>query len=373
MRTWSASWVCVLALAGMAPAGDLAKRFEAIAEEHQSKEDELQARFAKAPTPAEKRRVEAELEKLEVATADRFFALAEKHPEDADAYPALQYLVVSESVHAAKALDLLARHQVESRRVGGLCLALAQGDEVSDKAETLIRAVADKNPHDEAKGPATYALARLLKTRADAKDVAPAERERLRTEAGKAAETAVEKFAKVKVVGEGDRSRTVGDMARPLLFEIRNLGIGATVPDVVGEDTDGKALKLSDYRGKVVLLDFWASWCGACMKMVPHERALVRRMEGRPFALVGVNGDEDAEDAKEATRKAGITWRSLKNRRGNGLPDLAEQWNLEGWPTLYLIDRQGVIRHKWTGSPGDAALDAAVERLVKEAEQGGGR
>jgi thiol-disulfide isomerase/thioredoxin len=54
------------------------------------------------------------------------------------------------------------------------------------------------------------------------------------------------------------------------------------VPDLAGEDLDGVAFKLSDYRGKVVLLDFWAHWCGHCMEVVPHERSMVERLAGKP-------------------------------------------------------------------------------------------
>ena len=102
--------------------------------------------------------------------------------------------------------------------------------------------------------------------------------------------------------------------------------------------------------------------------MYPHERSLVKKMESKPFALVGVNSDPDREALKEVLNKEEITWRSFWNgKEGTGGP-ISTKWNVSGWPTLYVLDHKGIIRHKWLGSPGDKVMDEAIERLVKEAE-----
>jgi hypothetical protein len=101
--------------------------------------------------------------------------------------------------------------------------------------------------------------------------------------------------------------------------------------------------------------------------MLPHERSLVKRMENKPFALIGVNGDQDAELLKKQNEVHKVTWRSFKDKQ-EGKPAISEEWNLFGWPTLYLIDHKGIIRQKWIGSPGDKIIDASVDELVKEAE-----
>src|SRR5437868_9251071 len=102
--------------------------------------------------------------------------------------------------------------------------------------------------------------------------------------------------------------------------------------------------------------------------MYPHERSLVKRLENRPFALIGVNSDRDRDELKKVLEEEKITWRSFWNGGSTGGP-ISTKWNVHGWPTLYLIDAKGVIRHKFMGSPGDEALDKHIDALLKEAEK----
>jgi thiol-disulfide isomerase/thioredoxin len=80
-------------------------------------------------------------------------------------------------------------------------------------------------------------------------------------------------------------------LAQTQLNELRFRAVGRPVPDITGNDLDGRPLKLRDYRGRVVLVNFWATWCFPCMKLIPHERELVARFQGEPFEIVGVNCD----------------------------------------------------------------------------------
>lgn len=103
--------------------------------------------------------------------------------------------------------------------------------------------------------------------------------------------------------------------------------------------------------------------------MYPHERSLVKKLADKPFALIGVNSDRDLDKLKKRMEEEQITWRSFWNGKdGTGGP-ISRDWNVRGWPTLYIIDHKGVIRHKYLGSPGDKVLDEAIEKLVREAEQ----
>lgn len=99
--------------------------------------------------------------------------------------------------------------------------------------------------------------------------------------------------------------------------------------------------------------------------MLPHEKALVQRMQGRPFALIGVNNDGPADEVRPRFEEEGITWRNAIEPEEN---TLAARWNVSGYPNLFLIDADGVIRHHWIGSPGDEVLDREIEALVAEAE-----
>jgi hypothetical protein len=102
--------------------------------------------------------------------------------------------------------------------------------------------------------------------------------------------------------------------------------------------------------------------------MYPHERSLVKDMEGKPFALLGINSDTDKEKLKKAMEEEHITWRSWWNGPEGTDGPISTKWNVSGWPTLYILDHKGVIRHKYLGSPGDKVLDQTISKLIKEAE-----
>jgi hypothetical protein len=99
--------------------------------------------------------------------------------------------------------------------------------------------------------------------------------------------------------------------------------------------------------------------------MIPHERSLVKRLEGKPFVILGVNGDGDLADLQKRLKESQVTWRSFKHKQGN--KNIAADWIVTAWPTLVLIDHRGTIRKRWEGSPGAEELDAAIDKLVAEA------
>ena len=105
--------------------------------------------------------------------------------------------------------------------------------------------------------------------------------------------------------------------------------------------------------------------------MFPHERSLVKKLENKPFALIGVNSDRDLKALKPVLEEEKITWRSFwDGPEGTGGP-ISKEWNVQGWPTLYIIDHKGVIRHKYLGAPAGEVLDNAIEKLVEVAEKEG--
>ncbi|HTF89912.1 MAG TPA: thioredoxin-like domain-containing protein [Planctomycetota bacterium] len=102
--------------------------------------------------------------------------------------------------------------------------------------------------------------------------------------------------------------------------------------------------------------------------MLPHEKTLVKRLANEPFALIGMNTDSDkVEELTKRFKDDGLNWRHAML----GAPNKAEipaKWNVRGYPTLYLLDAQGVIRNYWLGSPGDEVIDKEVDALVAEAK-----
>jgi len=101
--------------------------------------------------------------------------------------------------------------------------------------------------------------------------------------------------------------------------------------------------------------------------MFPHERSLVKRLENKPFALIGVNSDKSREESKKKNVDQKITWRSFWNGEKGTSGPISAAWEVRGWPTLYLIDHNGVIRRKFLGNPGDEVLDRMIDELVKKA------
>src|SRR5262245_33913740 len=148
---------------------------------------------------------------------------------------------------------------------------------------------------------------------------------------------------------------------------LSKLLIGKVAPDIVAEDTEGKQLKLSDYRGKVVLLVFWGHWCPPCRAMLPHLRALVKRLESEPFALIGVNSDKDKEFIKQQNQVQQISWRSFSNSHEGTNGPISKLFGIRAWPTLYLIDQEGGIQQRWIGSPPAAVLDREIDALIAKA------
>ena len=97
--------------------------------------------------------------------------------------------------------------------------------------------------------------------------------------------------------------------------------------------------------------------------MYPHERSLVKKLAGQPFALIGVNSDRDREDLKNTLKEKDLTWRSFFDGGGTGGP-IATRWRVSGWPTIYVIDAKGIIRAKDVRGKD---LDRWINELVAEA------
>src|SRR4029077_1069369 len=131
-------------------------------------------------------------------------------------------------------------------------------------------------------------------------------------------------------------------------------------PPAASKDLKGENVSLTDYLGKVVVLDIWATWCGPCKAMIPHEREMAARFKDKPFALVSVSVDEEKKELQEFLEKEPMPWAHWWE--GAEAP-LVKQWNVRFFPTIYVIDAKGVIRHK---NLRGEELEKAIEKLLAE-------
>ncbi len=137
--------------------------------------------------------------------------------------------------------------------------------------------------------------------------------------------------------------------------------VGTAAPEIDGEDFDGQRVKLSDQRGKVVVVVFWFSRCPPCKALIPHERELAERYRDKPFAMLGVYGDVDYEDARKIIAAQHVTWPIVKS--GDGPGAITRRYGVERFPSVFVIDANGIVRH---ASVGGLGLDGAVATLLAE-------
>jgi thiol-disulfide isomerase/thioredoxin len=118
--------------------------------------------------------------------------------------------------------------------------------------------------------------------------------------------------------------------------------VGQPAYEIVLPDITGKTQKLSDHKGKVVLIDFWASWCGPCRKANPSLALLYSKYKSKGFEIFGVSIDDEKNAWKKAIKNDNISWKQVIARGGWDSP-VALQWKLEQIPASFLLDREGKV------------------------------
>jgi thiol-disulfide isomerase/thioredoxin len=125
---------------------------------------------------------------------------------------------------------------------------------------------------------------------------------------------------------------------------------------------DGTEVDAAKLRGKVVLLDFWASWCGPCMGEAPHVAATYQKLHGKGLEIIGVSLDQDKAAMEAALKSAGMTWPQHYDGKG-WQTDVAQRFGVQSIPSTWLFDKQGKLREH--GLRGEE-LEARIENLLKE-------
>ncbi len=284
-----------------------------------------------------------------VRFTDRLLALALEQPADRAGLGAAVW-IVSQTLHhndfgswgakVKQAMDQLVEYHADSIDVGRLCRSLE--DHVSPNRLPFLESLLAHTTNRQVRALATYSLGAYLAVEADTiesirnggarmtyiggggrLDVNDAEAAVISRERGayfdslKKKNPAAERARAIRLLtdviehyedvrdtrvsrrnpGRCDptRARSLAAAAAAALHDARDLREGKVAPEIDGIDITGAPIKLSNYRGKVVLLVFWSSWCGPCLSQVPQEIALVKKMERRPFTILGVNADAMAK------------------------------------------------------------------------------
>jgi|GEM_PF-2293160 len=243
-----------------------------------------------------------------------------------------------------KAAEVILKNHTRDASLLGLCKELERLRHRCSKP--LLEALPKENPSVDIRGTACFFLATLLKDEAKY-----GENKKATAEAERLFERCITEFSQVK-----QRGFTLDRLVKPELNELRRLTVGQPAPDIEGTDLEGRPMKLSDYRGKVVVIVFW--WPGSYYLL--DFSKVVERMAGKPFALLGVYGDDDLARAKTDIENHQITWPSFWDKRHG---PIAEAWNVRSWPSVWIFDRKGVIRHRGLLGP---ELNEAVDALLRE-------
>jgi RNA polymerase sigma factor (sigma-70 family) len=243
-----------------------------------------------------------------------------------------------------QAADVILREHTWNTNLVYLCTELGRVRHRCSRK--LLEAFLKSNPSADVRGTACFTLATLLKDEAKY-----GENKKATAEATKLFERVIFEFGQVK-----QRGFDLKDLAKPELDELRRLTLGHVAPEIEGEDLDGHPMKLSRYRGKVVVLAFW--WPDYIE--APDHRKLVERMVGKPFAFIGVYCDDDLARGKAEVEKYGITWPSFRDKRDG---PITRNWNVRSWPNVWVLDRRGVIRYRDVRG---RDLDEAVDKLLRE-------
>jgi peroxiredoxin len=159
---------------------------------------------------------------------------------------------------------------------------------------------------------------------------------------------------------------TTGIILLSLFFFIANCkkreyqaNIGSRAPDFTLTDLDGKKVSLSDYKGTVIIIDFWATWCPPCKDSIPFLEGLHQRYREKGLVILGISFDGDTDTVRNFRKKITMTYPVLM-----GDDRLKNDYGLIGIPEMFILDRNGILKHHHLGF--DDSLPAQIEKEVME-------
>lgn len=250
-------------------------------------------------------------------------------------------------------ISMAEKHHKDSPLLGEFCIALPLAGE-ADPARAIrvkllqektrfIKAVMNSAARKSVKGQAALALSGVLARRGDEAGVNSQRLQLIRK--------AIIDAADAKV---GDT--TVAELAREEIYRISKLSKGALAPELVGTNSGGVPMKLSDYKGKIVVLTFWSSWEQA-ESVIGFSKKLQKTYAGKPVEVIGVNRDSLAN-----LRKLVVAGQSVGESFTDPMGKLFHQYRVTGAPICYVLDQEGRIQY--SGAPG-SFVDFAVSALLQ--------
>jgi hypothetical protein len=259
-------WVSLLlTTAGLdAPQADQplspAKQVERWQEDYQAKRDEAAKAYRQAKTDADRRQA-AQMTPNVSVYAGKILEMAQHHAKEPFVPEALSWIVqnAAGTPDAEKALNLLIEDHLDSKQMIPLCESLANpySAHPAPQVQARLRRIMTKSSNPDVRGAACYFLASFLLNQESLGVRLSAQAARHRDqEVEKLLTTVMSHHAQVRI----SKTATLGDLAQRPLYEMRHLTIGKVAPEIEGEDISGQKFKLGDYRGKVVVLDFWGHW-----------------------------------------------------------------------------------------------------------------
>lgn len=294
----------------------------------------------------------------------KFMTFAEKNPKEDVAFDSLVYVLRTtrpstdkDNVNT-KAFEAIKKDHLKNKRlVKWLPIFMNYGQ----NGVSVLKTISEQHPDRKVQAKAIKTSKQIYemaqKTAARIKDN---EELRKKVEAARGKEYVADLLASAEKADE--EVKKLDKLLAKYDDIVVDLSVGKKVPEVVIKDLDDKEAKLSALKGKVVVIDIWATWCGPCVAMIPHTRELVKKMKDKPFVFVSVSADAKKETVTAFIKTKPMPWTHWWNGASGGI---VEDWNVEYFPTIYIIDHKGIIRYK--DLRGDK-MDEAVEKLVKEAE-----
>ena len=173
-----------------------------------------------------------------------------------------------------------------------------------------------------------------------------------------AAKARFEQFVKMKSENDPDRQRALRYVEQPELARAR------MAPAFAVTTMDGQKISLDDLQGKVVLIDFWATWCGPCREALPHVRDIARKFQGQPLVVLSVSVDDKQEKWKEFVAKNEMTWPQYFD--GGFTGPVARLFGVQAIPHTFTIDADGILQDEHIG---DAAIEGKLKKLMKRAQE----